>query len=128
MKEEIERLRSAAAADLVQVDAAFAAGNFRRGLATLYYVAFYYVQAVLLTRGLSFRSHGQTIGAFQKDFVKAGAFPPSAGKLVQELFTVRQGADYKLIEYGETYAADLRAKTAVFIAAADDYLKRSIAH
>jgi uncharacterized protein (UPF0332 family) len=126
MKEEIEKLRRAAAADLVQVDAAFAARNFRRGLATLYYVAFYYVQAVLLTRDLSFRSHGRTIGAFQKDFIKPGAFPRSAGKLVQELFTVRQGADYKLVEYGETYAADLRAKTAVFIKAADDYLERSI--
>jgi uncharacterized protein (UPF0332 family) len=104
MKEEIERLRRAAAADLVQVDTAFAAGNFRRGLATLYYVTFYYVQAILLTRNLSFRRHGQTIGAFQREFVKAGGFAPSAGELVRKLFTVRQGADYKLIEYGETYA------------------------
>jgi uncharacterized protein (UPF0332 family) len=126
LTEAIEKYISAAENDIKQVDMAFRAGNYRRGLAILYYVIFYYVKALLLTKGLTYKSHGETIGAFRREFVKTGDFPVEFGEFLQELFTARQGGDYKLIEYGEDYASKLREKADEFIALSKRFLSKEV--
>jgi uncharacterized protein (UPF0332 family) len=59
-----------------------------------YYAVFHAMAAVLATRELSFSSHTQTIGAFNREFVKSGVFPSGTTRLLQSLFEDRQIADY----------------------------------
>lgn len=40
-----------------------------------YYAVFHAISALLFTKGLSFSSHSQTIGAFNKEFVRTDIFP-----------------------------------------------------
>lgn len=59
-----------------------------------YYAAYHAISAVLLSRGLHFSSHGQTIGAFNKEFVKTKVFPALFIKAIEKLFNERQTGDY----------------------------------
>src|SRR3990170_682242 len=59
-----------------------------------YYAVFHAISAVLLSKGLHFSSHGQTIGAFNREFVKTRKFPASFSKALKKLFKERQIGDY----------------------------------
>jgi len=45
-----------------------------------YYAVFHAISAALLSKGLHFSSHGQTIGAFNREFIKTKKFPPLLAK------------------------------------------------
>ncbi len=59
-----------------------------------YYAAFHAVTALLATRGLSYSSHTQVIGAFSREFVKTGVLPNVLSRQLRQLFEDRQTADY----------------------------------
>ncbi len=59
-----------------------------------YYAAFHAVTAALASKRLSFSSHGQTIGAFNKHFVKPGLVPREGFSKLQRLFEDRHVGDY----------------------------------
>lgn len=59
-----------------------------------YYAVFHCISAVLLSTGLHFSSHSQTIGAFNKEFIKTNKFPGSFTKIIEKLFNERQMGDY----------------------------------
>lgn len=59
-----------------------------------YYAAFHAMTAALLSRDLSYSSHGQVIGAFNREFIKTGVFPKKYTTVVQALFDDRQISDY----------------------------------
>jgi len=59
-----------------------------------YYAVFHAISAVLAEQGLSFSSHAQTLGAFNREFVKTGIFPPHSYRILQRLFEDRQLGDY----------------------------------
>lgn len=59
-----------------------------------YYAVFHAVSAVLSIQGMSFSSHNQTIGAFNKHFVKENIFPSSTTKTIKRLMENRQIGDY----------------------------------
>ena len=59
-----------------------------------YYAVFHALSAVLASRRLAFSSHAQTLGAFNRQFVKTGIFPPETTRQLQRLFEDRQTADY----------------------------------
>ncbi|MFO0793750.1 MAG: HEPN domain-containing protein [Candidatus Brocadiaceae bacterium] len=61
-----------------------------------YYAVFHGISAVLLSKGLHFSSHGQTIGAFNKEFIKSKAFSASFTKKIEKLFNRRQIGDYSI--------------------------------
>ena len=80
-----------------------------------YYAAFHAATAALATLGLSFSSHRQAIGAFNREFVKKGALPPDVKGTLQSLFEHRQTADYdwqNAID-PQTAAEDLAAARAI---------------
>jgi uncharacterized protein (UPF0332 family) len=62
-----------------------------------YYAVFHAISAVLLLKGMVFSSHGQTIGAFNKEFIKSGIFPSNFSKILYELFEDRHTGDYNVI-------------------------------
>jgi len=70
-----------------------------------YYAVFHAITAVLATRGLSFSSHSQTIGAFNREFVHTGLFPKGVTQTVRQMFEHRQAGDYE-------WAQSVDAKTA----------------
>ncbi len=60
-----------------------------------YYAAFYAMQAILLTKDLSFSKHSGVIAAFNRQFIKTGVFPKEFSKLISRLFRERQTGDYE---------------------------------
>jgi uncharacterized protein (UPF0332 family) len=62
-----------------------------------YYAAFHAVCAALASIGLSYSSHGQTLGAFNRELVRTGRLPPETFLYLQQLFSNRQRGDYDVI-------------------------------
>ena len=69
-------------------------GFFEDAVSRAYYAAFHAVTAALATRELSYSSHGQVIGAFNREFIHAGNLSPEAFTRLQRLFANRQVGDY----------------------------------
>ena len=57
-----------------------------------YYTVFHAISAVLLSKGLHFSTHGQTIGTFNKEFIKTKQFPAAFIRMLRKLFKERQMA------------------------------------
>ena len=76
----------------------FELGYYGDAVSRAYYAAFHSISAVLSIKGLTFSSHAQTLGAFNREFVKSGIFPRDTYRKIQRLFEDRQEADYTLIE------------------------------
>lgn len=90
-----------------------------------YYAAFHAVSAVLAEKGLSFSSHAQLLGAFNREFVKTGVFPSDTFRKIQRLLEDRQVADYdwSLKVDKETAAKDL-ADAQWLVTACQEYLEK----
>ena len=72
----------------------FELGYFGDAASRAYYAVFHAISAVLAVKGLTFTSHAQTIGAFNREFIKEKIFPPDTYRKIQRLFDDRQMADY----------------------------------
>ena len=59
-----------------------------------YYTMFYSLEALLLSRDLSFSKHSGIISAFGRDFVKTGFFDKKFHQYVLEAFDLRNTGDY----------------------------------
>ena len=59
-----------------------------------YYAVFYAIEAVLLTKSLSFSKHSAVISGFNQHFIKSGIFPKEFSKMISRLFRERQIGDY----------------------------------
>lgn len=93
-KEQFAKIMSKAESSLDVAKRNFQEGYYDFASSRAYYAVFYAIQAVLLTKGLSFSKHSSTIGAFNKHFVKTGQFPKEFTKLINQLFLDRQMGDY----------------------------------
>ncbi|MDZ7260944.1 MAG: HEPN domain-containing protein [candidate division KSB1 bacterium] len=71
------------------------AGHYADAASRAYYCAFHSISAVLLSRNLTFSSHGQTIGAFNREFVKSGIFPKHFGRWLIKMQKDREAGDYR---------------------------------
>jgi len=60
----------------------------------IYYAMFYAVQALLITKNVTFSKHGQVKGFFNKEFVHKGTIPVHFGKVYNKAFEYRQKFDY----------------------------------
>jgi uncharacterized protein (UPF0332 family) len=59
-----------------------------------YYAMFYAVEALLLSRELSFSKHSAIISAFGKEFVKTGKFDSRFHRSILNAFDLRNAGDY----------------------------------
>jgi uncharacterized protein (UPF0332 family) len=71
------------------------AEHFADAASRSYYCAFFSISAVLLSKGLSFSSHGQAIGAFNREFVKTKLFPKHFGRWLIKMQNDREAGDYR---------------------------------
>lgn len=60
----------------------------------VYYAMFYAVQALLVSRKVSFSKHGQVKAYFNREMIKTGIFPKEMGRLYNKAFEYRQKFDY----------------------------------
>lgn len=98
MSQDAEMLRAILAkADgkLTRAEKTLADGDAGDAASRAYYAAFHAITAVLATRNLSFSSHKQTIGAFNREFVISGVFTADLSRHLRRLFQDRQIADYE---------------------------------
>ncbi len=90
-----------------------------------YYAVFHTISAVLMSRKLHFSSHKETIGSFNKEFVKTGIFPKSYTRIMQKLFNERQTGDYDFGSYlGADIAEEDLTEVEKIIGACEKYLAR----
>ena len=87
MIEKGERALHAAQDHLSKSDADFASSK-------AYYAVFHLMQAVLLTKNLTFSKHAGVISGFSEHFIKSGIFPAEFGGLIQRLRKDRELGDY----------------------------------
>ena len=91
-----------------------------------YYAVYHAISAVLLSKGLHFSSHAQTIGAFNREFIKTKQFPASFTKTIMKLFKERQTGDYDFESYIDVDVAreDLK-EAAKIMDACEEYLAKT---
>jgi uncharacterized protein (UPF0332 family) len=85
--EKAKRSFDVAEATLEQGHADFA-------ISRAYYGCFYIAQAMLLSKGLEYASHGQVVAQFGLHFAKTKSLDPTFHRLLSRAFQLRQGADY----------------------------------
>ena len=72
-------------------------GDYDFASSRAYYAAFYVMEAVILTKNLSFSKHAGVISAFNQHFVKTGIFPKDFSKNISRLFRERETGDYDFV-------------------------------
>jgi uncharacterized protein (UPF0332 family) len=75
------------------------AGQYDDAASRAYYAVFHAVSAVLAERGLAYSSHGQTLGAFNREIVKTGSLPSDTFAKIQRLFQDRHTGDYDVSRF-----------------------------
>ena len=69
-------------------------GHADSAASRVYYGYFYVAEALLLSEGLRFSSHGQVVGQYGQRFAKTDALDRRYGRLLARAFALRQLADY----------------------------------
>lgn len=101
-------------------------GDYESAVSRVYYAMFYCIEAVLLTKELSFSSHKAVISAFGEHFVKTGIFPKNMSKAITLAFEKRQFGDYEFtFVITKEEAEEILRQGQNFITAIIKYLKES---
>jgi len=69
--------------------------DYESAVSRVYYAMFYSVEAILLTKNLSFSSHKGAISAFGEQFIKTGIFPKDLSRNLNDAFEKRQLGEYE---------------------------------
>lgn len=98
--------------------------DYESAVSRVYYAMFYTVEALLLTKNLSFSSHKGAISAFGEQFIKTGIFPKEMSRNLNDAFEKRQLGEY---EYSfvipEKDAKEVLAYGKEFVKILKEYLK-----
>ena len=89
----------------------------------VYYAMLYAVQALLVSRGVSFSKHGQVKSYFNREMIKTGIFPTEMGRLYNKAFEYRQRFDYIDFSFPDReIVSEYLEKTKGFISNIQEYL------
>ena len=101
-------------------------GDYESAVSRVYYAMFYCVEAVLLSKRLSFSSHKAVISTFGEHFVKTGIFPKDMSKAITLAFEKRQFGDYEFtFVIAKEEAEEIIRQGQNFITAIAKYLRES---
>jgi uncharacterized protein (UPF0332 family) len=98
MNQEIEAFLTKAEESLDAAKGLFEDALYGFSSSRAYYAMFYAVEALLLSRGLSYPKHSAVLSAFGREFIKKGPIEPKWHQMFHEAFEVRQVGDYEPIE------------------------------
>ncbi|MBL8090007.1 MAG: HEPN domain-containing protein [Anaerolineales bacterium] len=91
-----------------------------------YYAMFYIAEALLYEKGLEFKTHGQVIGAYGKEFAKTKELDPKYHRILRAGFDARISGDYDVdTDISNQLVADMINDAKDFLNAAKRYLKKS---
>lgn len=79
---------------------------YNDAVSRMYYSVFHIISALLLTKGLTYSSHGQAIGNFNREFIKSKILPEDFSKKIELLYKYRQMGDYDADENIEKETAE----------------------
>ena len=83
-----------------------AQADFEDSISRSYYAAFYAAQALLLSEGLTSKTHSGMISIFGLHFVKTGKVDKKFGRFLSNLLEDRQQSDYNLFSGLDKLDAD----------------------
>ena len=96
MTVQIDAVLLKAAEKLRVAEMLLANGAWDDAVSRAYYAVFHAISALHLSQGNAFSSHAQSIGRFNKDFVRTGVFSSEFTAILTRLFEDRQSGDYDL--------------------------------
>ena len=91
---EVDGLLAKAGRSFAAAEILLREGHADSAASRVYYGYFYLAEALLLSEGLRFSSHGQVIGRYGQHFAKTDALDRRYGRLLARAFALRQLADY----------------------------------
>ncbi|MDI6760956.1 MAG: HEPN domain-containing protein [Candidatus Brocadiaceae bacterium] len=99
--------------------------HFNDAASRTYYAVFHSLQAILLTKNLSFSKHSAVLSAFNKEFVHGGVFSNDFYTKIIRIFKDRQVGDYayEMAVSRESSEADV-TDAEMIINAIEKYLQR----
>ena len=68
--------------------------DYRTANNRAYYAIYHAISACLALKRKAYRSHRQSVGMFNKEFVHTGIFPKEYGRMIKEAQDVRHSSDY----------------------------------
>jgi len=90
-----------------------------------YYAVFHSLQAILLTKNMSYSKHSGVLGAFNKEFIYTGIFAKDFYTKIARLFKDRQIGDYEYEKVIESENSNADVKDAeLIINAIGEYLEK----
>lgn len=95
MKNEIKSLLERADRYVQSAEMLLEDGDYESSISRIYYAMFFSVEALLLSKNLSFSSHKGVISAFGEHFIKTKVFPKEMGRELNRAFEKRQISDYE---------------------------------
>ena len=118
---ELQKFRSSFAA----ADQLLSAGLFDDAMSRLYYAAFHLASAALLTLGVEATSHRRLLSLFAQHLVKPGLVPAHAGRILANLFALRNQSDYnRHFLLDDAGAREERARTQQLVDALSEFLRK----
>ncbi|HLG30268.1 MAG TPA: HEPN domain-containing protein [Candidatus Brocadiales bacterium] len=92
-----------------------------------YYAMFYITEALLLTKGLSFKKHSAVIAAFGKEFTSSNFIKKGFHRRLLEAFELRQMGDYEPVKkVTEEGAKELITRAREFLLEAKTHLRNNM--
>jgi len=99
-------------------------GDYESSVSRSYYAMFYAVEAILLTKELSYSSHKGVISGFGEHFIKTNIFPKEMGRELNRAFEKRQLGDYEhTFVISKDEAEDMHDQCKEFIQRIEFYLR-----
>jgi len=124
---EVEALLDKARRSFDVTEATLEQGHPDFAISRAYYGCFYIAQALLLSQGLEFASHGQVVAQFGLHFAKTQRLDPTFHRLLSRAFQLRQSADYAASAVIEPeWVREILDGGRRFLAAATSFLAASL--
>lgn len=99
--------------------------RFDGAVSRVYYAAYHFACAVLLTKGLEARSHQGLQRLFHLHFIRTGIFPQEVGVLLSHAQKAREEADYyPEVSFNRKVARNRMKDVEEFARAARQYLEK----
>ncbi len=124
MKERSRKLFEKALDNIEVAEQILDMGKPEIAVGRAYYAMFYIAEALLYEKGLEFKTHGQIIGAYGKEFAKTRELDPKFHKGLRTGFDLRISGDYEVdTNITRKLVADTINQAREFLEAAKTYLK-----
>jgi len=109
-KQAIKEVVNKAGEKLLTAKVDFENKRYEDSISRAYYCIYHIISACLLVKGLTFSSHKEVIGNFNKEFIKTNIFPSHFSKSIKILFDDRQKSDYDVKSYIDKEKAEVDLK------------------